>query len=196
MKRTISFGFLYLLLWSSVCLLPELLLAQSDMLDSEDPGKTPFSVPLDQIEERLNNDPSSEGIHLDIEENGRELWVDIESVPGETSAAAVLRVIFMLGRLAEANYETLIFSDQGEKIFSIDGQAIRDIGRQFVWGEEGKGQNPIVLVRRFVDQLRAKSGGRAAPEFTGSLLGDTQKTMEFINKRFHRKWTFKTIEIK
>lgn len=159
-------------------------------------AKKPFSVPLSKIQNRINNDPSADGIILSTSTRNGVLCIDIKEMPGETSAAAVLRVVMMIGRLAEDTYTEMLFVDEGEDVFVIDGEKIREIGVQFVWGEEGKGQNPIHLIRLFADALRTPDGQRVAPPMTGSLLGDTHKALEMINKRFHPEWTMRTLRLK
>ena len=163
---------------------------------SDDPAKAPFSVPVFLIEERINRDESADGIRLSISTSGKIMRVDIKEIPGRTSIAAVIRVIMMIGRLAESDYTEMRFSDEGTDIFVIDGKKIREIGNQFVWGEEGKGQNPIHLMRLFVDALRTPDGMRVAPPMTGSLLGDTNIAITTINKRFHPEWTMRTIDVR
>lgn len=159
--------------------------------DSADPTKAPVSVPLSGLERRINDDPAAEGIKMSVVADGRVLRLDILSMPGSTSMAATERVIFMIARVARADYDEMRFSDEGVDLFVIDGNAVRAIGRQFVWGEEGKGQNPIHLLRLFVDALRLPDGTRAAPPFPGSLLGDTNATMNFLTKVFSPAWVLR-----
>lgn len=170
--------------------------ASERLFESDDPAKKPFSVPISRIQERINNDSSADGNILSVFAKNHVLYVDIEEMPGKTSMAAVLRVIMMIGRLAEATYKEMRFSDEGVDVFVIDGEKIREIGGQFVWGEEGKGQNPIHLTRLFADALRTPDGQRVSPPMTGSLLGDTSNAMETINKRFHPEWTMRTLKIR
>jgi len=159
--------------------------------DSADPAKAPFTVPLDQLEQRINSDPAADGIKMSIAVDGRVLRLDILSVPGTTSVAATQRVVFMTARLGKDDYDEMRFSDEGTDVFVIDGKTVRSIGRQFVWGEEGKGQNPIYLMRLFVDALKRPDGSRAAPPFNGSLMGDTTRTMEFLNQQFTPAWVLR-----
>jgi hypothetical protein len=122
--------------------------------------------------------------------------MDLVAIPGDTSVAAVVRVIFMVGRLAAPDYGELILADAERDIFVIDGTVMRDIGRQFLWGEEEKGQNPIHLIRVFADALRYPDGSRVAEPFTGSLLYDTTRAMDAINKQLHPKWTLATTKMR
>jgi hypothetical protein len=167
---------------------PSLGQEQDPRFDSADPAKAPLSVPLDRLEQRINGDAAADGIKMGITTEGRILRLDILSVPGSTSVAATQRVILMIARLAKPDYDEMRFSDAGSDLFVIDGTTIRAIGRQFVWGEEGKGQNPIYLMRLFVDALKLPDGSRAAAPFNGSLLGDTSKTLDFLNKQFTPAW--------
>lgn len=172
-----------------VVLLSSLAFGQADSrFDSTDPAKSPLSVSLDQIEKRINNDPAADGILLSIRAKSRVLRLDLVAIPGKTSMAAATRVVFMTARLAKPDYDEMRFVDEGKDLFVIDGNVIRDIGRQFVWGEQDKGQNPIYLMRVFVDALRYPDGSRVAPPFTGSLLGDTSLATRTITDVFNAQW--------
>lgn len=148
LQRTLAFA-LVMLAASTPCI-------SDSRFWSDDPAKTPGSVPIEEIQARINGDESADGIVLSIETRDSIMRVGMKEIPGETSVAAVLRVIMMIGRLAEPRYEEMRFTDEGVDVLAIDGDTIRDIGSQFVWGEEGKGQNPIHLMRLFVDVLPAK----------------------------------------
>ncbi|BCB08135.1 hypothetical protein HHSLTHF2_20250 [Vreelandella venusta] len=165
------------------------------IFESDDPEKLPFSVPVSQIQQRINLAPSADGIVMSIDYNGNVLNLDIKKIPGDTSIAAVLRVVMMIGRLVEQDYDEMRFVDDEDVIFTIRGSEIKEIGRQFVWGEQGKGQNPIHLTRLFADSLRTPDGNRVSPPMTGSLLGDTRNAMETINQRFHPEWTLRSLDI-
>ncbi|WP_445012007.1 hypothetical protein [Vreelandella stevensii] len=169
--------------------------AENTLFESDDPEKLPFSVSVSEIQQRINLDPSADGIIMSIDYDGNALNVDIKKIPGDTSIAAVLRVVMMIGRLVEQDYDEMHFVDDEDVIFIIEGSEIKEIGRQFVWGEQGKGQNPIHLTRLFADSLRTPDGNRVSPPMTGSLLGDTRNAMETINQRFHPEWTLRSLDI-
>ena len=156
--------------------------------DSDDPAKAPFSVPLNEIEKRINNDPAADGILLSIKVKDKILRLDLIAMPGKTSMAVATRVVFITARLAKPDYTEMRFTDEGKDLFVIDGEAIRNIGRQFVWGEPNKGQNPIHLTRLFVDALRYPDGSRVAPVFPGSLFGDTAIATKTMTEIFNRQW--------
>lgn len=164
-----------------------------NLFESSDTNKTPFSVPLSNIQSRINNDPSADGIKIAYSHSASSLYMDITDIEGDTSLASVVRVIFMTARLASNDYQTMIFRDQSNDIFNISGSVIQDIGQQFLWGEESGGQNPIHLMRLFIDNLRNADGSRVARKMTGSLLGDTNIAMRTFNDQFHPRWTLKTI---
>lgn len=163
--------------------------------DSGDPAKTPQSVPLSQIEKRINRDEAADGIVLTIKASDHVLRLDIVSMPGTTSVAAATRVVFMTARLAKPDYTEMRFADEGRDLFVIDGPTIRDIGQQFIWGEEGKGQNPIHLIRLFVDALRYPDGTRVAPVYPGSLLGDTNVSTHTMVEVFNPEWVLKNTKV-
>lgn len=163
--------------------------------DSSDPAKSPQTVPLSQIEARINGDAAADGIVLSIKATDHVLRLDIKAMPGKTSVAAATRVVFMTARLAKPDYTEMRFSDEGQDLFVIDGPTIRDIGRQFIWGEEGKGQNPIHLIRLFVDALRYPDGSRVAPVYPGSLFGDTSVSTQTMVNVFNPQWVLKTTKV-
>ena len=184
---------LVLLFWSGIGIAAD---TTDPRFDSPDPKKAPFSVPLNEIQQRINSDPAADGAEFKIAVSEGVLRLDLLAIPGTTSVAAVPRCIFMVARLAVSDYKEMRFSDEGKDIFVIDGSSVRDIGRQFVWGEEDKGQNPIHLLRLFTDALRNPDATRVMPPLTGSLLGDTMQAMETMNKQFHPRWTLATTRMK
>jgi hypothetical protein len=121
--------------------------------------------------------------------------LDITAMPGTTSVAAAMRVVLMTARLAKPDYAEMRFANEGKDLFVIDGSAIRDIGRQFVWAEEDKGQNPIHLIRLFIDALRYPDGTRVAPVFPGSLFGDTSVAIKTMTDIFNPEWVIKGTRI-
>ncbi len=163
--------------------------------NSSDPAKAPQTVPLSQIEARINGDAAADGIVLSILATDHVLRLDIKAMPGSTSVAAATRVVFMTARLAKPDYTEMRFSDEGQDLFVIDGPAIREIGRQFIWGEEGKGQNPIHLIRLFVDALRYPDGTRVAPVYPGSLFGDTSVSTQTMVNVFNPQWVLKNTKV-
>lgn len=163
--------------------------------ESADPDKAPQSVPLSKIEKRINDDGAADGIVLSIKASDHVLRLDITSMPGTTSVAAATRVVFMTARLAKPDYTEMRFTDEGQDLFVIDGPTIRDIGRQFVWGEQGKGQNPIHLIRLFVDALRYPDGTRVAPVYPGSLFGDTSVSTQTMVNIFNPQWVVKNTKM-
>ena len=164
--------------------------------DSTDPAKTPFVVPLSQIEKRINSDRAADSVRLTIEATAGVLRLDVIEMPGATSVAAATRLVFMTARLAKPDYIEMRFADEGEDLFVIDGPRIREIGRQFVWSEEGQGQNPIHLLRLFVDALRYPDGSRVAPPFPGSLFGDTSTAIKVMADVFNPRWVIANTKIR
>jgi hypothetical protein len=169
--------------------------SRNPLFDSDDPGKLPLSVPLSQIEQRINSDPTADGIQMSITVKDRVMRLDVVAMPGTTSMAAATRLVFMTARLAKPDYDEMRFSDEGQDLYVISGETIRGIGRQFVWGEHGKGQNPIYLMRLFVDALHFPDGSRAAPPFPGSLLGDTSLTTQFMARSFNQNWIMRNTKV-
>lgn len=143
----------------------------------------------------LHQLPAADGIGFMVKNTPNELWLDIVSYPGDVTVAASTRVLFIVGRVTRPEYKLLVLADNGIPLFKISYEDIHRIGCQFVWGEEG-GQNPIALMRELVDSLRHyENGERVAPEFTGSLLGDTTLTIDTLNKIVTPMWVMRTVNI-
>jgi hypothetical protein len=163
-------------------------LQNNSLFDSDDPTKEPFSVPLANLQKHVNAMSSSDGITYRIETRGRVMDLDLVSIPGDTSLAAVTRTIFIIGRLAQREYDQISFSDRGKTLFTIEANKIQKIGRQFLWGERNKGQNPIALIRQFAGAVIIEKTGQPLTFLNGSLLGDTTRSNAAMNNVFNRQW--------
>lgn len=140
--------------------------------------------------------PTAEGIKFGIEVKPDELWIDVLEYPGEVTVAAASRILFIIGRIADGEFGSLVLADANEGLFRISEDDIRAIGCQFVWGDEGRGQNPIALLRDFADVLTYyDTERRVALPFNGSLLGDTSKAMAVLNEAVNPQWVLRTVEI-
>lgn len=161
------------------------------------PEHEPNSVAVSDLSDFLATFPTAEGIKFDIEVKPGELWIDVLEYPGEVTVAAASRILFIIGRITAGEFGSLVLADAGEGLFRISEDDIRAIGCQFVWGVEGRGQNPIALLRQFADALTYyDTGRRVALPFNGSLLGDTNKAMAVLNEAVNPQWVLRTVEIK
>jgi len=155
------------------------------------------SVAVSELETFLDTFPTAEGIKFSLEEKPDELWIDVVEYPGDVTVAAASRILFIIGRIADGEFGSLILADAGEGLFQISEADIRAIGCQFVWGVEGRGQNPIALLRQFADSIEYyETGQRVAQPFNGSLMGDTTKAMAVLNEAVNPNWVLRTVEIK
>jgi len=155
------------------------------------------SVELSELANFLDTFPTADGIKFDVDIRPNELWIDVLEYPGDVTMAAASRILFIIGRIADGEFGELVLADNGEGLYKISEESIRAIGCQFVWGVEGRGQNPIALIRDFADNLEYyDSGQRVAARFTGSLLGDTTAAMDVLNKYVNRNWVLRTVVIK
>lgn len=184
------------LLWVALGMASVAPAAANEAFVSSDPTKRPHSVPLDALQERINSDPFAGGGEFAISATDRVLRIDLVAMDGDESAVVPLRVLFMIGRIAEPVYDEVRLTDAGKDVFVIAGQSFRDIGAQFVWGEAERGQNPIHLIRLFANALRFPDGKRVAQPFNGSLMGDTNRALAAINDHVHRHWTLATTRLK
>ena len=158
-------------------------------------GQEVDSVDRESLEPFLRTLPAAEGIGFAVKNTSKEVWVDITTYPGEVTLLAATRVVFILGRMVKPGYDYLVLADNGEPVFKIGYDDIHRIGCQFVWGEEG-GQNPIALIRDFVDSLRYYSNGaRVAPEFPGSLFGDTNIAVSTMNEIVNPQWVLRSVKV-
>ena len=154
----------------------------------------PLSVPASKLQNHLNASSWSDGVIVDVAMNERELWMDIVYFPGETQAAAAVRIAFQVGRLTDEDFDKFVMAEDGRGVFSIDEPALREIGCQFIWGKEG-GQNPIALMRHFFKELkRYETGAPVFSGFTGSLLGDTTLALDVHNSFFVPEWVMSSVE--
>ena len=161
------------------------------------PEHEPNSVAVSELGEYLTTFPSAEGIVFEVTSKPGELWIDVVEYPGEVSLIAASRILFIIGRIADGEFGSLVLADAEEGLFRISESDIRAIGCQFVWGVEGYGQNPIALLRQFADALtHYNTGRRVALPFNGSLLGDTNKALAMLNETVSPQWILRTVEIK
>ena len=138
--------------------------------------------------------PTAEGIKFEIEGKPGELWVDVLEYPGEVTVAAASRILFIIGRITDGEFGPLVLVYAGEGLFQISENDIRAIGCQFVWGVEGRGQNPIALLREFADALTYyDTERRVALPFYGSLFGDTNKALAVLNEAINPQWVLRKV---
>lgn len=157
----------------------------------------PNAIALPELEAHLNQLSVAEGIGFDIELKDDGLWIDVTEYPGNVTLAAASRVLFIIGRITDGQFGSMVLSDNGKGVFRISEPDIRAIGCQFVWSVPNHGENPIVLVREFADALTYyDTGGRVALPYNGSPLGDTQKALSVLNDALVPKWVLKTVVIK
>lgn len=155
------------------------------------------SISASGLQSFLDSAPVVDGIKFQVTRKGSELWLDIVSYPGDLTALASIRTLFVIGRVVRPEYSKLVLADKNEGEFEISYRDLHTIGCQFVWGAEGRGQNPIALNRDLTEALHYyPSGQRVAPEFTGSLLGDTGVMLNTLNNVVYPRWLFKTVEIR
>lgn len=154
----------------------------------------PLAVPADRIGSHLSASEWSSGVEIESEMHGDELWIDITSFPGDTTAAAGPRAIMMVGRLADESFSHLVLSDAGTGLFAISEPDIRSIGCQFIWGVEG-GQNPIALMREmYAAMTHYGTGQPLSTRWNGNLLGDTTIAINVNNEIVLPGWVMSAVE--
>jgi len=155
---------------------------------------TPLSVEVSKVGEFFSSYEYSQGIQFTSEMRGSELWLDIVEFPGTTTAAGAPRVVMQIGRLVKDDFETLVLSEDGEGLFAISEDNLRNIGCQFIWGREG-GQNPIALIRELYKQMEYyETRLPLSTRWNGSLLGDTTLAMTLNNDLVLPKWVVSAIQ--
>jgi hypothetical protein len=161
---------------------------------STNPLLLPQSVEISRAQDYINGLETSEGVIFDIEQRENELWIDIVYVPNDATVISGLRAVMQLGRLVAGEFDRIVLSNDGKGVYQLSEATIREIGCQFIWGEEG-GQNPIYLMRVFFENLELyPSGDKAVSGFTGRLFADTNIAMEFHNKQFAPAWMLSALE--
>jgi hypothetical protein len=154
----------------------------------------PLSVEPEKIGPHLTASEYSQGVVLTSELRDDELWVDVVSFPGSTSAAVAPSLIMRIGRLANNDFEGLVLAHEGQGLFRIEREDLRKIGCQFIWGREG-GENPIALMRDLYKALTYyDSGAPLSRAFNGNLLGDTGLTMRLNNEVVLPAWILEDIK--
>lgn len=161
---------------------------------SNAPDLQPQSIAVSDIQNYINGLETSEGVVLDIEQSGKELWIDVVYLPDNATVISGLRAVMQIGRLISGDFEKVVLSDDGKGIYQLPEPKLREIGCQFIWGYEG-GQNPIYLIRVFFESLENyPDGQKAVTGFTGQLLGDTNLAMEYHNNQFARQWLLSALQ--
>ncbi len=161
---------------------------------SQDDYLEPHSVPAAKIGKHLSASEWSQGIEFKSTRHGKEVWLDITSYPGETTAAGGSRAIMMVGRLMDENFEKLVLAEAGKGIFVISEPELRAIGCRFIWGKEG-GENPIALMRELFKALRWYEGDRPlSTAWNGSLFGDTNNAISLHSEVLMPEWAMSAVK--
>lgn len=148
------------------------------------------------IQKFLDTSPAVEGIKFGVSIKGKEVWIDVVQYPPEVSVIASLRSLMVLGRVVKPGYDKLVLADGDKGLFQVGYPDIHEIGCQFVWGADKKGQNPIALLRQLADKLTYyETGARVAPPFNGSLMGDTNAMLTTMNKIVYPEWLLKSVKV-
>jgi hypothetical protein len=155
----------------------------------------PLSVSSRRIGKHLTASEYSDGIVFSSKRRGKEVWLDIEKFPGDTSAIAGTRAIMMAGRLMDEGFERLVLEDDGKPVFSISEPDLRAVGCQFIWAREG-GQNPIALMRELYRTMVWYEDGRPLSTlWNGSLLGDTNLAVQLSTQVLMPEWAMSAVEM-
>lgn len=154
----------------------------------------PLSVSASDIDDHLNSSVDLEGIEIAAELAGRDLQLDVLHYPGGVTAAAALRVVFIIGRLSDESYDRLVLMDEGEPLFYISEPDLRSVGCRFIWRRQA-GENPIALMRDFYSNLYNYENDQPVVRgLNGSLLGDTQRILQANNEVVLPAWIGSAIE--
>lgn len=154
----------------------------------------PLSVSAAEIDGHLNGSMDLEGIEIAVDLDGGDLLLDVLSYPGDLTAAAALRVVFMIGRLSDDSYERLVLIDKGEPLFYINEPDLRSVGCRFIWRRQG-GENPIAWMRDFYSDLRFYDTDQPVVRgLSGSLLGDTQRVLQANNEVVLPAWIVSALD--
>jgi hypothetical protein len=154
----------------------------------------PLSVSAAEIDDHLNGSTDLEGIEIAVNLNGHDLQLDVLSFPGDVTAAAALRVIFMIGRLSDESYDRLVLIDEEVPLFYISEADLRSVGCRFIWRQQ-RGENPNALMRDFYSNLYFHETDQPVVRgLNGSLLGDTQRVLQANNEVMLPAWIVSAIK--
>ncbi|QMU59032.1 MAG: hypothetical protein GKR98_13025 [Boseongicola sp.] len=156
---------------------------------SSDPHLAAGSVPNTSLDQHLNLSQYAHGIQFDIEQDGGDLRVDIIGYPAEAQLAAGLFMLLQISRLAQDDFERLVLVEEGEEIFSLDGQIARRNGCQALWGVSTAG-SPLPLFVDIMGAVKDAEGHVLIPRYSGNWLSDMNIALEAFNEAIAPEWIF------
>ncbi len=136
----------------------------------------------------VNNDSRNDGIVVNVHFGGylqkSILEYNLKSISSNKSKADVFRVFLQFSEeMKENSFKQIYLSFRGNKKFIINGDYFNTLGKEYSF------QNPIYIMRTFPENLKKLDGQNAYPEWTGGLLGVSNKQLEDFDD-FHNNWYF------
>src|SRR4051812_34538682 len=166
----------------------------SQAFEAHDPVRKAHSISVAEIDNYVNTEEASTGVTWKVQPcHGPALCLDVVHLKGTSRPLDVVRGIWIVGRMVSEDFPEMDLVDGDKVVYRIDWKRIREVGKAFVWKEEGNGQNPIHLNRMFVDSLRNADGSHAAHPMNGSLMGDTMIAIKFMTDELTPKFALSAL---
>lgn len=142
-----------------------------------------LSKPISEvIESDFRNKDIQVSVHYENYVNSNVLVFDVSNIRMTHSAADIFRVFWSYSnKLKDKSFDKVILSSKGKAKFYILGKHFKNLGNEYGI------QNPIYTIRTFPENVYKLDGIKAFGEWTGGLLGVTQKQLEDFNE-MSRKW--------
>jgi hypothetical protein len=141
-----------------------------------------------QMNKVIKNDSRNNGIKVDVHYANyiltSMLIFNLKSITSDKSKADVFRVFLQFAEQMKNNdFKQLHLAFRGKIKFLLDGKYFKNLGEEYSF------QNPVYTMRTFPENLKNPDNSKPYSEWTGGLLGVSQKQIEDFND-FHDKWYF------
>jgi len=145
-----------------------------------------------QLQLKMNDvikyDPRNNGIVVNVHFaryfQKSEIVYNLKSVTSNKSKADVFRVFLQFTeKMKNKDFKQIYLTFRGETKFLLEGKYFKTLGEEYSF------QNPVYTMRTFPENLKNPDKSQSYSEWTGGLLGVSQKQIEDFND-FHDKWYF------
>ena len=133
-----------------------------------------------QLQSKMNNvineDPRNNGIivnvHFEYYFKKSVLIYNLKSVANDKAKVDVFRVLLQFSeKMKDNHFDQIFLSFRGNKKFQVEGKYFKTLGEEYSW------QNPVYTMRTFPENLMYVDNSNSYPEWTGGLLGVSNKQM-------------------
>jgi hypothetical protein len=154
-----------------------------------------FFFNYSQLQTKMNNviknDYRNEGIVVDVHFGNylqrTILEFNLKSISSNISKADVFRILLQFSEeMVDNNFNQIYLLFKGDKKFILSGNYFNNLGKGYSY------QNSLYTMRTFPENLKNLDNQDAYPQWTGGILGVSNKQIEDFND-FHDKWYFNDI---